>query len=217
MSEEIKTKLDSMTKTCRCVINFPFKRNLLDALDDLSANQYQYACIIHDKDVDRSGVLKTKHLHLVFECPKRHRLSFYINRLTEYFGVEPNQVSIQVSNSYAGDIQYLIHKNNNDKFQYPVSAIKSSYSLDRLNEYLTVELHQEITAYYVLETVKSCRTKSQVIMRLGLGVYNLYQRAINDFINDGMLGFDLRVHSEGELDRIFGKDFADKIKVGKEL
>lgn len=202
--EEIKTKLDTMTKTCRCVINFPFRRSMLDAFDDLSANNYQWVAIVHDKDVDREGVLKTKHLHLVFECPKRHRISFYINRLIDYFGVVANQVSVQVSNSFSGDIQYLIHKNNADKHQYSVDELYTNLSQQTLKEHLIADIHKEITAFYVLDVVKNCRTKTDVISKLGLGVYNLYFKAIESFINDGWLGYDLRNHTEGELDRIFG-------------
>lgn len=194
--EEVKTKLDTMTKTCRCVINFPIKRKLDDICDDLSANQYVYALIVHDKDIDNNGVLKTKHIHLVFECPKRHRLSFYIARLSEYFNVERNQVSVQVSNSFEGDIQYLVHKNNANKYQYDVKDIKTNMSCDELQDRLMRDIHKEITARYVFEVVKSCRTKTNIIEKLGLGIYNLYYKAIGDMINDGWLGYDLNVHNE---------------------
>lgn len=204
MADEVKTKLDSMTKTCRCVINFPLKRKIEDICDDLSAYQYVYALIVHDKDVDNQGVLKTKHIHLVFECPKRHRVSFYIARLSEYFGCERNQVSVQVSNSFDGDIQYLIHKNNAHKYQYPVNAIKSNMSKEELDERLVRDIHKEVTALYILSIVKTCRTKTDISLKLGIGIYNLYYKIVDDYIRDGWLGYDLRVHTEEEKDRVFG-------------
>lgn len=192
-------KLDSMTKTCRCVVNFPFKdgkpndiflSRIKKGLDELSSNCYQYASIIHDKDIDNDGVLKIKHLHLVFECPKRHRLSFYLNRLSEYFDIPKELISIQVSNSFDGDIQYLIHKNNVDKYQYDVKDIMSNMGRD-LDIRLMTEIHKEITAEYIFDIVKNSKTKTNIILKLGLGNYHLFAKVVDDFCRDGWLAYDL--------------------------
>lgn len=206
-------KLDSMTKTCRCVIDMPFYKadktrqkdfDLDEITDELKKNLFVYALIVHDKDTDKEGVLKKKHVHLVFECPKRHRLSYYLNRLTEMFNVGRDLISIQVSNSFDGDIQYLIHKHNEDKYQYKVTDIITNMSKEELDERLRVDIHKEITSVYLLDVVKNCRTKTDIQLKLGLGIYNLYYKCIDDFIKDGWLGYNLREHTEGEIDRIFG-------------
>ena len=205
-------KLDSMTKTCRCIIEVPFykadktkyKDFDLDLItDELKSQLFTYALIVHDKDTDKDGVLKKKHIHLVFECPKRHRLSYYLNRLTEIFNVDKDLISVQVSNSFSGDIQYLIHKNNSDKFQYNVNEIVTNLSKASLDDHLVVDIHKEVTASYVFDIVKSCRKKTDIILKLGIGTYNLYYKIIDDFVKDGWLGYNINNHTEGELDRIW--------------
>lgn len=201
-SEDLNNfKLDNMSKRIRCVIDtnkdengndIGFAYSLSSIYDELCKDGYLFAYIMHDKDFDDKGVIKRKHLHLVLECPTRRRVSFYIKHLALMFGVERSQVQVEVSNNFDWDIQYLIHKNNPDKYSYDESEIVTNMSRSELEERLLTVVHKEITAKYIFETVKACKTKSQVIFRLGLGNANIYKSIIDTFVRDGWLGYDLK-------------------------
>ena len=206
-SEDLQNfKLDNMSKRIRCVVDtnkdadgndvgfgFPLEK----IYDELCKDGYLFAYIMHDKDCDNNGVLKRKHLHLVLECPTRRRVSYYIKHLAIMFGVERSQVQVEVSNNFDWDIQYLIHKNNVEKHPYDPSEIVTNMSSNELDERLMTVVHKEITAKYIFDTVKSCKTKSMVIFRLGLGNANIYKSIIDTFVRDGWLGYDL-LNEEGQ-------------------
>lgn len=194
-------KLDTMSKRIRCVVDtnkdaqgndLCFGYDLHHIYDELCKDGYLFAYIIHDRDNDDKGVIKRRHLHLVLECPTRRRVSYYIKHLSLMFGVQRTQVQVEVSNNFDWDVQYLIHKNNPDKYQYDVSEITTNMSVSELEERLLTVVHKEVTAKTIFEIIKSCKTKSMVIFRLGLGNANIYKSIIDTFVRDGWLGYDLK-------------------------
>lgn len=201
-SEDLNNfKLDSMSKRIRCVIDtnksdngddLGFGYDMQDIYDELCKDGYLFAYIFHDKDVDKDGVLKRRHLHLVLECPTRRRVSYYIKHLALMFGVERSQVQVEVSNNFDWDIQYLVHKNNADKHQYDERDIVSNIPLSELQERLLTVVHKEVTAKIIFDIVKSCKTRTMVIFALGLGNSNIYKAIIDAYIRDGWLGYDLK-------------------------
>ena len=199
-SEDLNNfKLDSMSKRIRCVIDtnkdekgndLGFGYDIKDIYDELCKDGYLFAYIFHDKDQDKDGVLKRRHLHLVLECPTRRRVSYYIKHFSEMFGVERSQVQVQVSNNFDWDIQYLLHKNNPEKTSYDIGDITTNMPLHELQERLFTVVHNTITNKGILDVVRSCRTKSMVILKLG-ETAQFKNYAIDAFIKDGWLGYDL--------------------------
>ena len=207
MAKQVKSddlnnfRLDNMSKRVRCVIDtnkdengndLGFGYDMSKIYDELCKDGYLFAYIFHDKDTDNDGVIKRKHLHLVLECPTRRRVSYYIKHLAMMFGVDRSQVQVEVSNNFDWDIQYLIHKNNPEKYQYDGTDIITNMSRSELDERMLTVVHKEVTAKFIFDTVKSCKTKSQVIFRLGLGNANIYKSVIDTFVRDGWLGYDLK-------------------------
>lgn len=78
------------------------------------------AFIYHDKDVD-----KKPHYHLLCFFPTQHSLSAYAKK----FEIEEN--NIQIIKNKVGAIQYLIHKNNKDKYQYDINDICSNFDISK--------------------------------------------------------------------------------------
>lgn len=207
-SEDLSNfKLDSMSKRIRAVIDtnkdeeghdLGFGNDIRDIYDEMCKDGLLFAFIFHDKDIDKDGVLKRRHLHLVFECPTRRRVSYYIKHLALMFGVERSQVQVEVSNNLDWDIQYLIHKNNAYKYRYDFKDIVTNMPLNELQERMSTVVHQEITAKGILDVVKSCRTKTSVILKLGIGNANIYKSIIDSYCRDGWLGYDLKDDSQKE-------------------
>lgn len=87
-------------------------------------SQYHYAYILHDKDKNEDGELKKEHYHL---------LLFFDNArwgssiLKEIEIDNPNLIEFRDNKTSA--IQYLIHSNNLDKFQYNYEDIISDIDI----------------------------------------------------------------------------------------
>lgn len=85
----------------------------------------QYAWIIHDKDIDHdTGELIESHAHAYIEFPNPRSYK----SVAEILNVQENMVCKVIDKN--GILQYLIHKNQPDKFQYDYSEIHSNFDLE---------------------------------------------------------------------------------------
>lgn len=73
-----------------------------------------YAYIIHDRDIDSDGVLKSVHIHLFIKCFSAHKLGVY----RKWFSSSDSNCLAKSVYSPSGCLAYLTHRNNPDKFQY---------------------------------------------------------------------------------------------------
>jgi len=84
-----------------------------------------YAWIIHDKDINpETNQLIEKHVHAYIEFPNPR--SF--DSVAELIGIPPNMLLKVIDKN--GILQYLIHKNQPDKFQYDFKDIQSNFDLE---------------------------------------------------------------------------------------
>lgn len=176
--------LDTQTKYIRAVVNFPISSSLPFACENLARRGYRYALIVHDSDIKDDGTLKTPHIHVVIEAQKRARLGTTLIRLADDFGVNENQVSVQSYDDFAFEVQYLIHKNNPEKFQYDKTAIKSNLSDDDINSLLDQEVAPKLTIQDLLSICSSSRSRIEIASKLGLGNYTMYRNTINDILKE---------------------------------
>jgi len=79
----------------------------------------QWAWIIHDKDTDTE-----KHVHAYIEFPNPRSFE----SVAELLNVPANMVCKVIDKN--GILQYLIHKNQLDKFQYEFTEIHSNFNLE---------------------------------------------------------------------------------------
>lgn len=176
--------LSSRSKSVRCVINYPFRNDLAKVSETFSALGYSFAMIIHDKDTDENGELKTKHIHLLLLSPKRHQLQYYLFRLCEIFDCFPVNVSVLVSESVTNDLQYLIHKNDITKYQYDKKDIIHNFNTDYLHGELETQNDGTLNAKQLIAIIKQSRSRLEVMDRIGLSRYVLYRNAIKDISED---------------------------------
>lgn len=176
--------LDTQTKYVRAVINFPISSSLAFACENLARRGYRYASIVHDCDTKEDGTLKTPHIHVVIEAQKRARLGTTLIRLADDFGVNENQVSVQSYDDFAFEVQYLIHKNNPDKFQYDKCLIMSNLSEEDINSLLDQEVAPKLTIQDLIAICSSCKSRVEIASKLGLGNYTMYRNTINDLLKD---------------------------------
>ncbi len=79
---------------------------------------YDYAMILHDKDIDEDGVIKKAHHHVVL----RAKNAIWQTALAKELGITPNYIQ-QIRNEEAA-LEYLIHFNEEDKHQYDIECVK---------------------------------------------------------------------------------------------
>lgn len=195
--------LDTQTCYISCVIDYPFNASLNVIADKLRANGYVFAFIRHDKDHKMNsngemGDLKLPHVHLVLRSPKRHRICYWLNRLSEIFEkynscgqLSTDGICIQVTESFSHDIQYLIHKNNPDKYQYLPDEIYTNLTLNDLVATLKSEDCRTLTIDRLIDIICHSHDLTEVMRRVGLSYYNQFYRVIRDLLNMNLLGSQL--------------------------
>lgn len=82
------------------------------------SNNYNYAYIFHDKDENKPHY----HFQLYFTSQR------YINSISKEFDVPTNLITIIKDKKKA--IQYLIHLNDDSKYQYSIEDICSNFNID---------------------------------------------------------------------------------------
>lgn len=175
------------TKTSKFAIVFNTKTGLpiVDSFiqEQLNTLFVEYSYILHDKDIDDCGIVKTLHYHLVCKTEKRCRIATIINKLSLALNLSPFNIQAKKCVSYVGAIQYLVHKNDKNKFQYDVDAIHSSIPREEL-ELLIASDNDNITIDRLISVINECRTLTDVIKSVGLSNYIGYRNVIKDLWND---------------------------------
>lgn len=95
--------------------------NCDDVLSLIKLKFKDWAFITHDCDTDENGELKKPHIHWVGRCDPRK-----VSSCANILGLKPNE--IEIGRDFKALIQYLIHLNDPDKFQYSPDAVTSNIS-----------------------------------------------------------------------------------------
>ena len=85
---------------------------------DKLLRDYTCAYCLHDKDFDENGEIKKAHYHFIV-CFKNPRS---ITGFAKELGIQANY--IECCHDLVGSWQYLIHKNDPDKFQYCIDDVQ---------------------------------------------------------------------------------------------
>jgi len=95
---------------------------------DIIQKSYDYAMILHDRDIDSEGNIKKPHYHVVirFQNPK------WSTSLATELGITENY--LEESRSLKRSLLYLIHFYDSDKYQYQLSDVSGSLK-SRLEEF----------------------------------------------------------------------------------
>lgn len=157
---------------------------MVDLKEWCDVNCKMYAFIMHDSDILETGEHKTNHIHLVALLnSNRCRLSTTLNNLSAATGVDTLAISIDKCQDFNGSIQYLIHKNNDDKYQYDVNDIVTNLTDSELNIYLSAE-GDSISLESLIAVIKRYRSMIDIIRAVGLGVYRVYRNVIWDIYSE---------------------------------
>lgn len=138
-------KINEIRSRCYHLILYPDDTEHVKIFD-LITNNYNYASILHNKDlVDGTQELKKPHWHIIlyFDNPK------YLNSLANELEIKPNYIRVE---ELRKGLEYLIHKNHKDKFQYSIDEVNGPLKENLLN-YLSKSIETEKTSILLLFSI----------------------------------------------------------------
>lgn len=182
--------LNTQTGKILLVINFEDKQVKQEVIDNfkewLEKNTKQYAFILHDQDILENGTLKTPHLHAVCNMNNsKQRIATILNDLTKTLDISAFLVTIDKYSSFNASIQYLIHKNNEEKYQYDVKDIITNIPTQELDLFMKYETQsEELTAERLIDVVKKAKKRTDIMREVGLFNYRINRPVIMDIAQD---------------------------------
>lgn len=160
----------NLFKNARNVVN---KFQLQDDMDII-----YIACIKHDRDKDEKADLKTVHYHVVLQLNKVCRIGTMINRISQIFHCNENQISIEKCSSLCMQSRYLMHLDDFDKEPYDLMDIVCN-DVSVLTRYCNMVFVRDI--HDLISLVHHYHYDLEAIM-LAIGNYDKWRKYINDLI-----------------------------------
>lgn len=105
---------------------YPEDKTHMEALEKIKKS-FDYACILHDRDIDENGNLKKLHYHVVLRCSNQQ----WNTALAKELGITENY--FEEPRSFDNALLYLIHYNDSDKYQYSIDEVQGNL-VKRLRE-----------------------------------------------------------------------------------
>ena len=173
------------------VLNAPKDRDFIEFYDffmnTLKAynSNFDYYSILHDSDIKDDGELKTPHYHIVisFKNGFRTRCATLLNLFDDDTRL---CISIQICVNLISSIRYLIHLDNQTKFQYSKDLI-STNNKRMLSNYL--EGTTELENLCASELIRICKdfeySRMKILDFIGLNNFNKYYKVIELICNIG--------------------------------
>lgn len=104
-----------------CSVLYPEDETHVHAMEKLKSGGYNFAAILHDKDVhedgDHKGELKKPHWHVVIKFPN----AVWQNSLAKELGISSNY--LEQAKNLDSSLLYLVHDGYEDKSQYELSDV----------------------------------------------------------------------------------------------
>lgn len=166
------------------VIGANYVKNYFEKIQMITSIGCNYFTILHDKDYNDEGELKNPHYHLLVQLKVRTRAKTILNRICDILGCDSVNVQIEEVHDFISCIQYLVHKNDTNKFQYEVKDIQSNLDYETISAYMRSCVNEEITAELLITYIQSGISRLDLLRRIGIGKFNLYYRTIEMIYNE---------------------------------
>ena len=162
-----------------------------EVLEIVSHLGMEYAYIYHNKDVNDSGVLKKAHYHFMIFSDTQRTLEAW----SKLLDVPTNMIE-QIKNKISA-IRYLIHCDNNEKFQYQVEDICSNFEIIKYfkNTISNENNEMELIINYIYYHKYNVKYKELLDYVISNGFWSTYRRnysIIKDLLYEHNLLFTRR-------------------------
>ena len=120
-----------------CLLLYPLEDESHKNAIDYIKNNYDYALIVHDKDYyTETGEIKKSHTHIVLSFNNAK----WNTAISEELGITSNY--IQQCRNYENALDYLIHFNDDSKYQYSIDEVKGNLK-NKLNKIINTDNKDE--------------------------------------------------------------------------
>lgn len=140
-----------------------------------------YAFILHDRDFNDEGQVKTPHYHVVLKCNSRYAKESIITDFAKNLKINRVCVKCKAYHDIYGAVQYLIHQNDTDKYQYKQTDIVSSSNAET-EVYLIGQF--EIDINKLIDICIGSKSLTEVYSTIGIKNSKLYHWVIKDIYSD---------------------------------
>lgn len=143
-----KKKNEPYKNRTHLLMLYPEDATHMDALEKIKKS-YEYAYILHDKDVEETGEIKKPHYHVVLRFANQK----WNTALAKELGIKENY--LEEPRNFNNALAYLIHFNDEDKYQYPLGEVKGALS-KRLKEIInSVDKSEGEKVFELIEYIES--------------------------------------------------------------
>lgn len=140
---------------------------------EIAKKSYNYAYILHDKDVDEFGEIKKAHYHLIL----RWNDTKSINALSIELGIPVNRIT--KIKSFKSSIRYLTHIDYKEKYQYDINNVFTNMDIQEYFEDNLTELQKVKLIYEIINKEQISNKKHMLHIILEAGLWSEYRRGYN--------------------------------------
>ena len=151
----------------------------IKALEYIKNNYESYAYIIHDKDLNNNGELKKAHTHIVLEFNNAR----WSSSLAEELGIAPNY--LQNCKNFEKALDYLIHFNDDTKYQYDISEVKGNLKKQLIKQMNSFNKDENEIVKEIIEMINNSDlidVSTFVKIMCDWGYYSYFRRSLGLFL-----------------------------------
>ena len=152
-SEVFAMAIENYRSRVHMLLLYPDNEKHVNAVEKIKQS-YDYALILHNRDVTENGELKKEHWH----CVVRFKNAVWSLAICKELGIDQN--FIENVKRFDNALQYLIHYNDSDKAQYSIDEV-----LGNLKQKLVESINKldKSEGEKVLELIEYIETQDQRI------------------------------------------------------
>lgn len=171
--------MDNYRSRKHCLLLYPDDKSHMKALEYIK-QYFEYAYILHDKDFNEVGEEKKSHYHVIIQFKNAK----WSNAICEELGIKNNYM--QKCNNFELALEYLIHYNEETKFQYDIEEVKGPLK-NKLRKFLNSDNKDDgekyIELYEYINTINDYIYLSDFVLYCAkMGYYDTYRRCAYTFI-----------------------------------
>lgn len=157
-------------RTCRAL----YYGDIADLIDLCDLNCSHYALSLHDKDVDDDGTLKKAHIHCILRFGNKKSCS----QIMKMFGEKMARPFIFIEDEFCRYYDYLTHKDETDKYQYPEDQIVTddiSYWVREYENHIRDPTDGDNVAEMIINDMIATRPTRELVKKYGREVVINYK------------------------------------------
>ena len=132
-----------------CLLLYPLEDETHKKAIEYIENNYDYALIVHDKDIDEEGKIKKAHTHIVLK-PLNAKWN---TALADELELSLNY--IQKCRGLENALDYLIHFNDDTKHQYDIETVKGTLKQKLKQRILNDKKDENDKCHELIEYIES--------------------------------------------------------------